>query len=37
MLNAALARAQRSCCAAVDAMVPTRANVAAFEQRLAQG
>lgn len=34
MLNAALARAQRSCCAAMDAMVPTRANVAAFEQRL---
>lgn len=34
MLNAALARAQRSCCAAMDSMVPTRANVAAFEQRL---
>ena len=34
MLNAMLARAQRSCCAAMDAMVPTRASVAAFEQRL---
>jgi hypothetical protein len=34
MLNAALARAQRSCCAAMDSMVPTRANVAAFEERL---
>ncbi len=34
MLNAVLARAQRSCCAAMDAMVPTRASVAAFEQRL---
>lgn len=34
MLNAVLARAQRSCCAAVDEMVPTRASVAAFEQRL---
>ena len=34
MLNAVLARAQRSCCAAVEAMVPTRARVAAFEQRL---
>ena len=34
MLNVALARAQRSCCAAMDSMVPTRANVAAFEQRL---
>ncbi|MBE0550428.1 MAG: hypothetical protein IH627_22760 [Rubrivivax sp.] len=34
MLNAVLARAQRSCCTAMDAMVPTLANVAAFEQRL---
>lgn len=34
MLNAVLARAQRSCCAAMDAMVPTRAHVASFEQRL---
>jgi hypothetical protein len=34
MLNAVLARAQRSCCAAMDAMVPTRADVATFEQRL---
>ena len=34
MLNAVLARAQRSCCAAMDAMVPTRADVARFEQRL---
>ena len=34
MLNAVLARAQRSCCAAMEAMVPTRASVAAFEQRL---
>jgi hypothetical protein len=34
MLNAVLARAQRACCAAMDALVPTRANVAAFEQRL---
>ena len=34
MLNAVLARAQRSCCAAMDAMVPTRASVATFEQRL---
>jgi hypothetical protein len=34
MLNAVLARAQRSCCAAMDALVPTRASVAAFEQRL---
>jgi hypothetical protein len=33
MLNAVLARAQRSCCAAMDAMVPTRADVARFEQR----
>ena len=34
MLNAVLARAQRSCCAAMDSMVPTLAHVAAFEQRL---
>jgi len=34
MLNAVLARAQRSCCAAMEAMVPTRADVASFEQRL---
>lgn len=34
MLNAVLARAQRSCCAAMDTMVPTRASVALFEQRL---
>ncbi len=31
MLNALLARAQRACCAVVDAMLPTLANVAAFE------
>ena len=31
MLNAVLARAQRTCCAAMDAMVPTAALVAAFE------
>ena len=34
MLNAVLARAQRACCAAVDAMVPTLATVVAFEQRI---
>lgn len=34
MLNAVLARAQRSCCAAMDRLVPTRASVALFEQRL---
>ncbi|HEY8708057.1 MAG TPA: hypothetical protein VIM34_08665 [Burkholderiaceae bacterium] len=34
MLNAVLARAQRACCTAVDAMVPTLASVAAFEQRI---
>ena len=34
MLNAVLARAQRSCCAAMEEMVPTRAGVAAFEQRM---
>jgi hypothetical protein len=34
MLNAVLARAQRACCAVVDTMLPTRAGVAAFEQRI---
>lgn len=34
MLNAVLARAQRACCAAMDAMVPELASVAAFEQQL---
>ncbi len=34
MLNAVLARAQRACCTAVDAMVPTLASVAAFEKRI---
>jgi hypothetical protein len=34
MLNAALARAQRACCQAMDAMVPTLASVAAFERRI---
>lgn len=34
MLNAVLARAQRSCCPEMDAMVPTPAGVDAFEQRL---
>ena len=34
MLNALLARAQRACCPAVVAMVPTLASVAAFEQRI---
>lgn len=34
MLNAVLARAQRSCCPEVDAMVPTRAGVDAFERRM---
>lgn len=34
MLNAVLARAQRSCCEAMDTMVPTRASVLTFEQRL---
>ena len=32
MLNAVLARAHRACCAAMGAMVPTLAGVAAFEQ-----
>lgn len=31
MLNAVLARAQRICCQAVEAMVPGRAGVMAFE------
>jgi hypothetical protein len=34
MLNALLARAQRACCAAVEAMVPTLASVGAFEQHI---
>lgn len=34
MLNAVLARAQRSCCPAMDMVVPTPASVTAFEQRL---
>ncbi len=34
MLNAVLARAQRACCAAMQAMVPSLASVAAFEQRI---
>lgn len=34
MLNAVLARAQRACCDAMDAMVPTPASVLAFEQRI---
>lgn len=34
MLNAVLARAQRACCAVVDAMLPTRATVAAFEESI---
>ncbi len=34
MLNAVLARAQRACCAVVETMVPTLADVAAFEQRI---
>ncbi len=36
MLNAVLARAHRACCAAMGAMVPTLANVAAFEQRIVE-
>ena len=36
MLNALLARAQRSCCAAMDTMMPSPARVAEFEQRLVQ-
>lgn len=34
MLNAVLARAQRSCCEPMDAMVPSHVGIAAFEQRL---
>lgn len=34
MLNAALARAQRSCCAAMDPLLPSRASLDAFEQGL---
>lgn len=34
MLNAALSRAQRACCAEVEPSVPTLPEVAAFEQRL---
>lgn len=34
LLNAVLARAQRACCPEVGAMVPTLANVAAFEQSI---
>ena len=34
MLNAVLARAQRECCEATDAMQPTLAAVATFEQRI---
>ena len=34
MLNALLARAQRACCTAVDAFVPTLASVTAFELRI---
>ena len=36
MLNALLARAQRACCNAVDAMVPTLASVETFEQRIVE-
>ncbi|MEP6720357.1 MAG: hypothetical protein ABJA77_02860 [Variovorax sp.] len=36
MLNAVLARAQRACCTAMDAMVPTRATVEAFERRIVE-
>lgn len=34
MLNAVLARAQRACCTAIDAMVPSLASVAEFEQHI---
>ena len=34
MLNAVLARAQRACCAAMDAMAPTPVDIEAFEQRM---
>ena len=36
MLNAVLARAHRACCAAMGAMFPTLANVAAFEQGIVE-
>ncbi len=36
MLNAVLARAQRACCPAVDAMVPALADVAVFEERIVE-
>ncbi len=36
MLNAVLARAQRACCAAMEAMEPTLANVAAFELHIVE-
>lgn len=36
MLNAVLARAQRACCAAMDAMVPTTEDVLAFEQNIVE-
>ena len=36
MLNAVLARAHRACCAAMGALVPTLASVAAFEQRIVE-
>lgn len=36
MLNVALARAQRSCCAAMEAMVPDAAGVAAFESQIVE-
>ena len=35
MLNAVLARAQRACCAEMEGMAPTLADVDAFEQRIA--
>ena len=34
MLNAALARAQRACCTAMEGLVPSLADVAAFEQAI---
>lgn len=36
MLNALLARAQRSCCEAMDTMVPTGADATAFENQIVQ-
>jgi hypothetical protein len=36
MLNAVLARAQRTCCAATNGMVPTGESVAAFEQSIVE-